>query len=382
MGQLHEARMQLRTELEAPEALRRFGSGWISGVLGIVLGLAGLALVVCLRVPGTFATPQMQAWHDHPFFRLGLHALLLTAFAFAALSLTLRRGKALGTFGAAITLGAVCLGGSRATALVQDPTPLFLGLDWFVLNVLLTGFLFVPFERIFPLRPDQSVFRDEWREDLFYYLVSSLMVQVLTFLSFLPAQTVAAWTAIADLRAWVGRLPFAVQFIAIMFLTDFVQYWVHRAFHRIPFLWKFHAVHHSAKAMDWIAGARMHFLEILLLRSVTVIPMIALGFTEMAVQSYILVVYLYSTLIHANLVWRFGLLESFLVTPRFHHWHHGIEDEAIDVNFAIHFPWLDRLFGTHHLPGDRWPSGYGVQGHPVPKGYTRQFLYPFTKDPS
>jgi len=32
--------------------------------------------------------------------------------------------------------------------------------------------------------------------------------------------------------------------------------------------------------------------------------------------------------------------------PRFHHWHHGIEEEAIDVNFAIHFPWLDRLFGT------------------------------------
>jgi sterol desaturase/sphingolipid hydroxylase (fatty acid hydroxylase superfamily) len=351
-------------------------------MLGIVLGLTGLAYVLVLRIPGTFATPQMQELYGHPFFRLALHAVLLFAFACAALSLVLRKGKALGTFGAGVTLAAVCLGGSRATALVPDPSPLFLGLDWFVLNVLLTGLLFIPFERLFPLRPEQSIFRNEWREDLFYYLVSSLLVQVLTFLSFLPAQTLGASSALVSVRAWVGALPFPVQFVAIMFLTDFTQYWVHRTFHQIPFLWKFHAVHHSAQSMDWMAGARMHFLEILLLRSVTVIPTLALGFGELPIQSYILVVYLYSTLIHANLHWRFRFIESFLVTPRFHHWHHGIEDEAIDVNFAIHFPWLDRLFGTHHLPKDQWPSGYGVQGHPVPTGYWKQFLYPFRRDRS
>jgi len=39
------------------------------------------------------------------------------------------------------------------------------------------------------------------------------------------------------------------------------------------------------------------------------------------------------------------------------------------VNFAIHFPFLDRIFGTHHLPDGKWPSGYGIPGHPVPKGY-------------
>ena len=51
-----------------------------------------------------------------------------------------------------------------------------------------------------------------------------------------------------------------------MFLTDFVQYWFHRAFHRIPFLWGFHAVHHSAQKMDWLAGSRMHIVEIIGLR--------------------------------------------------------------------------------------------------------------------
>jgi sterol desaturase/sphingolipid hydroxylase (fatty acid hydroxylase superfamily) len=72
-------------------------------------------------------------------------------------------------------------------------------------------------------------------------------------------------------------------------------------------------------------------------------------------------------------------MERFMVTPRFHHWHHGIEKEAIDVNFAIHFPLYDKLFGTYHMPENQWPSGYGIGGHPVPNGYWKQFLYPFRK---
>jgi sterol desaturase/sphingolipid hydroxylase (fatty acid hydroxylase superfamily) len=131
--------------------------------------------------------------------------------------------------------------------------------------------------------------------------------------------------------------------------------------------------------MDWMAGARMHFLEILTLRGKTVIPMFVLGFSQEAMNTYIFEVYLYATFVHANLRWPFPLIENVLVTPRFHHWHHGIEGEAVDVNFAVHFPLFDRLFGTYHLPKDRWPSGYGVQGHPVPKGYVAQFTYPFKR---
>ena len=54
--------------------------------------------------------------------------------------------------------------------------------------------------------------------------------------------------------------------------------------------------------------------------------------------------------------------------------------EAIDVNFAIHFPVIDMVFGTFHMPGDRWPDGYGIDGHPVPKGLWKQFLYPFSSN--
>jgi len=320
--------------------------------------------------------PELRELHGHPWFRSAIHAGLMAAFAMAALSLMLRPGKILGTCGVSVTLLGALLGGSRSTALVPDPTPLFFGLDFFVPNVLFTGFLFVPIERLFAHRPDQRLFRDEWREDLFYYLASSLMVQVLTFLTFAPSNMILAAVPLPGFRSWVGGLPFLVQFGAIMFLTDFLQYWIHRAFHRVPWLWKFHAVHHSARSMDWMAGARMHFLEIIALRSLTVIPMAVLGFSATAVNSYIFLVYLYSTFVHANVNWRFPIIEKFLVTPRFHHWHHGIEDEAIDVNFAVRFPLFDRMFGTYFLPKNQRPSGYGVQ-HPVPKGSLSQFRFPF-----
>jgi hypothetical protein len=192
MPSLQDARMKLRSELEAPPALRAFGSGWISGVLGFVLGLAGFFLVLSLRAPGAFAMPETRAFESSGWFRLGLHFLLIVAFLLSALSLTLRPGKMLGGCGMALTLLAALLGGSKSTATVPDATPLFFGLDWFVLNVLLTGLLFIPFERLFPRRTEQEIFREEWREDLFYYFVSSMMVQALTFLTFAPAKSILA----------------------------------------------------------------------------------------------------------------------------------------------------------------------------------------------
>jgi sterol desaturase/sphingolipid hydroxylase (fatty acid hydroxylase superfamily) len=294
----------------------------------------------------------------------------------------LRSNRVLGFTAITCVLLAAVLGGSHAHSQGSKgelTTGVFLGLDWFVMNVILTGFLFIPLERLFARYADQHLFREEWREDLFYYLISSMLVQVLTFISMAPAIAIASHTSWTTFRHWVASQPVALQIIEIMFLTDLVQYWLHRAFHRIPFLWGFHAVHHSAKSMDWMAAARMHFLEIIALRGTTVIPMFILGFSEMALHAYILIVYVHSALLHANVRWEFNRIGKFLATPRFHHWHHGIEKEAIDVNFAIHFPLFDRLFGTYHLPRGQWPAGYGIEGHPVPKSYLRQFAYPFMR---
>ena len=371
---------KVRAELETPRGARPFGSGWLSGSIAFLAAVVSLLMVLALRYPSIFLMPELAPLRASIAFRVGLYVILLSGYALAALSLMLRRDKTLGYAATFVTLLATLIGALPPRADVPHVEGMFFGLDFFVLNVLFLGFLFVPLERLFPHVRDQTVLRDEWREDLFYYLVSSMFVQVLTFLTLAPAKVMTEYAHLGAIRAWVSGLPWLLQLALIMLLTDLAQYWVHRTFHRVPALWRFHAVHHSAQSLDWIAGARMHFIEVIVLRSLTATPMFALGFQESAIQVYILIVYVYSSFIHANIGWRFGKLETIVVVPRFHHWHHGIEKEAIDVNFAIHFPILDRLFGTHHMPADRWPTGYGIGGHSVPHGYWAQFLHPFRRD--
>jgi sterol desaturase/sphingolipid hydroxylase (fatty acid hydroxylase superfamily) len=321
----------------------------------------------------------LAAVRNSVWFKLFLHTVLLLGYAFALISLLLRKEKILAFSALALIMTATLMGGTSSVTADGAAPSIYFGLDFFVLNVVFAGFLFLPLERLWPSRTDQIVFRPEWQEDMFYYLVSSLFVQILAYLTMAPAKAVTGTAAITDLRAYIGSQPFLLQVGLIMLFTDFVQYWVHRLFHQVPFLWRFHAVHHSAQHMDWLAGARMHFLEIVILRSLTAIPMLSFGFNPTAIQTYILIVYIYSAFLHANVGWSFGPLERFLATPRYHHWHHGIEKEAVDVNFAIHFPLLDWLFGTHHMPKNAWPTGYGIPGHPVPSGYWQQFLYPFRR---
>ena len=52
-----------------------------------------------------------------------------------------------------------------------------------------------------------------------------------------------------------------------------------------------------------------------------------------------------------------------------------------DKNFAIHFPFIDKIFGTYHLPSDEWPEEMGLEDESFPKGYLRQQIYPFFTDP-
>jgi sterol desaturase/sphingolipid hydroxylase (fatty acid hydroxylase superfamily) len=372
-------REQLVRDLEAPPAVRGFGSGWLSGFFGIVLAVVGLCFVAALRWQMSVAMPELAALRDWSGFRVLVHIVLLGAYGLALLSLLLRPRKALGLTALLITLTASILGGASVQPHESHDWGIFFGLDFFAVNMIATGLMFAPLERIFPRRKDQRLFRPEWSEDLFYYLLSSMLVQVITFLALAPSSYINehfGW--LTATRSAISTLPWLVQFALAMVLTDLAQYWFHRLFHRIPLLWGFHAVHHSAKSMDWLAGARMHFVEIVLLRGVTSLPLLTLGFLPSVMQAYVGLVYVYASLVHANLRGDFNQLGKWLVVPRFHHWHHAIEAEGIDKNFAIHFPLIDRLFGTYYFPESTWPSGYGVPEE-VPQGYLPQLRYPFVR---
>jgi len=376
---IKKLRLAIRNDLEAPEETRYFGSGWLSGVAALILGIASLCLLLGERLQGVFSTQMLSPLYALPQFTLMIQALLLTSFLLACSNLVLRRNRVLGFSAIVLVLLTITIA-ETIDAQAARNSNIALSLDWFVLNILLTGFLFIPLEKLFGRLTQQPLFRNEWREDLFYFLISSVFVQTLTLFTLAPSMTILHYTGDwASMRQVIASQPLWLQVIEIMFLTDFVQYWFHRAFHQIPFLWGFHAVHHSAKKMDWLAGSRMHIVEIIGLRSMTVVPMYVLGFAEGALHLYILLVYLNATFVHANVRFNVEWLKPLIVTPRFHHWHHGIEKEAIDVNFSIHFPLFDKLFGTYYMPKNQWPSGYGIGGHPVPNGYWKQLMYPFKK---
>jgi sterol desaturase/sphingolipid hydroxylase (fatty acid hydroxylase superfamily) len=156
-----------------------------------------------------------------------------------------------------------------------------------------------------------------------------------------------------------------------------MQYWAHRAMHENKLLWNFHAVHHCPARMDWLSGSRIHFAEVLLTRSLVILPIYLLGFANSAVNAYVIWVGVQSLLIHSNAELTFGPLRYVFVTPHFHHWHHAADAEAIDKNYAAHLPILDLAFGTHIDNAGRWPASYGVVGKPLPHGFISQHLYPF-----
>ena len=371
----------LMHDLESPVEVRRFGSGWLSGFFALLFAIAGFGMVVALRFPDWFATPELEVVKAWGGFRAVVYAILLVSYALSLLSLLLRPRKALGATALVIGIAAALIGGSNVQPAETASLGIFFGLDFFVVNLLATGFMYAPLERLFPHRRAQRLFRTEWREDLFYYLISSMFVQILGFLALAPSTIVNANTSGFDaFRAAVAALPVIVQFAIVLILSDLAQYWYHRLFHKVPFLWGFHAVHHSAKSMDWLAGSRMHLVEIVLLRAITSLPLFTLGFSPAVMQAYIAFIYIWSSLLHANVGGNFDRLGHWIATPRFHHWHHGLEREAFDVNFAIHFPWLDKLFGTFHLPPGRWPENYGIP-EDVPRGYWAQLAYPWTRKP-
>lgn len=363
-------------ELEKPRAERPLGTGWLSGSLSVLLGVLCVASVLVMRFPGTLSSPDLADLVGSVPIRSLVHVMLLLGYGLSFVSLLLSRSSTLPVTGFFLCVIAALLYGPPSGAAAGD-AGIYFGLDFFVLKVLTVGLLFLPLERMFPHRGEQTVLRQDWREDFFYFAVSSLMVQVLNYLTFAPTNAVNNTFDLSQIRHYVFELPLILQVVLIMMATDFIQYWVHYAFHKVPFLWRFHSIHHSVETLDWVAGARMHFFEIAILRGLTALPMLTLGFSPTAVEGYLVIVYFYSAFIHANIGWRFGAVERFLVTPRFHHWHHGSEREAIDINFASHFPIYDWLFGTYHMPEKRWPDAYGVAGEDMPKGYWKQFLHPF-----
>jgi lathosterol oxidase len=356
------------------------GHGFISGILSAILGIAGFGAVLCLHFPEYLTHAELRRFYLLGYLRAAIHVTLVASFLLGTISAYLRANKALALTGIGFTLAAAMLGGSQVPIGGEAPAAgSWLGLDFFILNLLLYSAVFIPLERLFALRAEQPVFRRQWVVDLTYFFVNSLLIEVLTILTLTPALILFGWARVDRVSGVVASMPLWLQVPWLLLVADFTQYWVHRTFHRVPFLWRFHAIHHSIEQMDWLAGSRLHLVDVIVTRGLTYVPIFVIGFSEAALMIYVFLVAAQATFIHANVRWEFRPLRRLVATPAFHHWHHAAEREAVDRNFAVHTPIWDLLFGTYYLP-DRWPGAYGLSDRrAVPARWMTQLLYPFWK---
>jgi lathosterol oxidase len=356
------------------------GHGFISGLLSALLGIAGFGVVLSLRFPEYLTQADLRPMYSSLYVRALIHLTLVTSFLLGSVSAVLRANKTLALTGLGFTLAAALLGGSSvALSGPVEGRESWLAFDFFVLNLLLYSAVFVPLERLFALRAGQPVFRRHWMVDLTYFFVNSVLVEILTILTLKPALILFDWARLAGVGLAVGNLPLAAQVPLLMLVADFTQYWVHRTFHAVPFLWPFHAIHHSAEEMDWLAGSRLHLVDVILTRGLTYVPIFVLGFSNAALMIYVFLVAAQATFIHANVRWKFRAVRRLIATPAFHHWHHSADREAVDKNFSVHTPIWDILFRTYYLP-EEWPTRYGVSGgREVPSGWIKQLTYPLAR---
>jgi sterol desaturase/sphingolipid hydroxylase (fatty acid hydroxylase superfamily) len=354
-----------------------FGTGWWSGILSAFFGLLSFGGVLCLHFPQLLTSPELRPYYSLHAIRILIQALILAAVVFAVISSILRRKKVLALTGMSLAVAATAWGGASVHINPNLHNGPAIGLDWFLLDMLLMGIIYTPLEILWPQYPEQGTFRDQWTLDIVYFMSTHLPIQVLSFLVLLPATQAVKYLGIPALQHVIARLPWLVQFCLAVVVADVAEYFVHLALHRVPFLWRFHAVHHSSKALDWIAGSRSHFVDDTLVRGFILVPLM-FGFSQSIIFAYLIFVTLHATWTHCNFGPNAKWLDKFLVMPRYHHWHHTSQKEGIDKNFAIHFPWIDRIFGTYYYPA-HWPEKYGLDSEEIAPGFLRQTIDPFIK---
>jgi len=119
-----------------------------------------------------------------------------------------------------------------------------------LLFLLCAAMIFVPLEQILPRLKHKKILRADLKLDLAYMLVGATLTMLVSVV-FITLVVGALDDHIpAFIQSQVRSQPLWAQVIMLIILGDFYYYWMHRLFHRVPFLWKFHAVHHSIEELD------------------------------------------------------------------------------------------------------------------------------------
>jgi len=160
-------------------------------------------------------------------------------------------------------------------------------LHWFdIKGFVIVALIFIPLERLFSLHEDQQILRKWWWSDLIYVFVNKLVIQVGMLVLIVTVGAGLYWLVPEEVRAAIGGQSVWLQTIETIIIADIGFYVAHRMFHTIPWLWHFHAVHHSIEELDWLAAARVHPVDQVVTKAMSLLPVFALGFSEAAIGIY------------------------------------------------------------------------------------------------
>ncbi len=237
------------------------------------------------------------------------------------------------------------------------------------------GLVFAPLEWLLPIRRAQLDRSRLWTDTLHLFL-SGTVIRLGAAAAGAALTLAAAALVPSALGLNFRSQPVWLQYAELLVLADLAFYAAHRLFHAVPFLWRFHEVHHSSEHLDWLATYRVHPVDQILNSTIIALPAVLLGFSPAALMIYGLVYRWHAVWLHSNVKTDLGPLKWLIASPEFHHWHHADEPDAYDRNFGGQLVIFDRLFGTLNLPPGRSPAKYGMTP-PIPADYLGQLAHPF-----
>lgn len=182
---------------------------------------------------------------------------------------------------------------------------------------------------------------------------------------------------------WPTGWPLPLQIAFALFLAEVLSYWEHRLGHRLPWLWRFHALHHSGSRLNLLRAGRFHMVDIGLAAFLVFLPLTLLGATpEIAAWATVLSG-VFGILAHANLRVRTpAWLDWLICTPAVHRHHHSLTPRESDGNFSTTIMLIDVVFGTWQRPRPGGPPDIGIENDPVPRGFWNQVISPFRRSES
>lgn len=224
-----------------------------------------------------------------------------------------------------------------------------------------------------------ATFRRDFFLDAFYMVFNFILAPVVVLNVLYAGVHHLFQNGIGSVPAFnIGSWPPLAQIVLLFLVQDFTHYWIHRLLHRVPWLWNFHRVHHSVKEMGFAAHLRYHWMENVIYRGLSFLPLSIFHANPGDLTPLYLFTLLVGHLNHANLRWNYGPLRWILNHPTMHLWHHMkklAEGRPHGVNFGISLSLWDHLFGTalRETPPHDLELGFEGDEH-FPKGFVGQNL--------